>query len=135
MDLAALPVAKALGLAVSNPQGILILGAHSWARNIALKLKKIGVKVTLVDTNKLNVRLARRVKLNAFNGNLLSKETIKEIDMTGIGRLLCLTSNDEANSLAALYLEEEFGREKCISTSSRGVGRGWAGKLFSRIFA
>ena len=56
--LTAAPLARRLGLAVADPQGILIAGAHSVAREIAMALRESGVRVLLVDSNRGNVRAA-----------------------------------------------------------------------------
>ena len=53
---------------------------------------------------------ARLAGLPAHYGGILSEQVLDEIDLYGISRLLALTSNDEANSLAALHFAEIFGR-------------------------
>jgi hypothetical protein len=46
--------------------------------------------------------------LEAFHGNVLSEATEESLNLTGIGRFLALTRNDEANSLACKHMEDEF---------------------------
>ncbi len=53
------PLARRLGLAEMDPQGLLLVGAHRWSRNLAMVLKNAGVKTVLVDTNTRNVGLAQ----------------------------------------------------------------------------
>lgn len=103
-------VARKLGLAQLSPQGVVIGGAAEFARSLALELKERGFRVILVDTNWTRVRDARLAGLHAFHGDIISEAIIDEIDLDGIGRLLALTPNDEANSLAALHFAEVFGR-------------------------
>jgi NhaP-type Na+/H+ or K+/H+ antiporter len=98
----AAPVARWLGLAQADPQGILLLGAHPWARAIAAELKDEGVPVRLVDTNYANISAARMAGLPVYYGNALTEGALDNIDLQGIGRMLALTANDEVNSLAAL---------------------------------
>jgi len=105
-------VAQKLGLARRNPQGILILGAHEWARLIAKKLQEAGIKIILIDTNALNVSLAQQEGLQAFEENILNQDIEENIDLEGIGRLITLTGNDEANSLAVLHFRDIFGRSE-----------------------
>lgn len=106
--LTASPIARWLGVANTNPQGALIIGAHVWAREIASTLQAEGFKVILVDTNRFNEYHARMQGLPTYHGSILSENIMNEIDLVGIGRLLALTPNDEANSLAALHFAELF---------------------------
>jgi len=107
--LTAKPIARLLGVAEAEPQGFLIVGANRYAILLADALAKAGFVVRLVDMNRGNVRQARMQGLEAHEGNILSEFVESELDMSGIGRMFALTSNDEANSLACLQLREEFG--------------------------
>jgi NhaP-type Na+/H+ or K+/H+ antiporter len=105
----AMPLAQRLGLANSNPQGCLILGAHAFGRAIGKVLKNHGLKVLLVDTNYANISLANSEGLSTYHGSIISEDIIDEIDISGLGRLLAMTPNEEVNSLAALYFSKIFG--------------------------
>jgi NhaP-type Na+/H+ or K+/H+ antiporter/mannitol/fructose-specific phosphotransferase system IIA component (Ntr-type) len=102
------PVAQALNLAQPNPQGVLVLGAHNWARQIARALDEQGVRVLMIDSNARLIRSARQEGLLAERANALSEHVIDELDLSGIGRLIALTPNDETNALAALHFAEVF---------------------------
>ena len=104
------PMARRLGLAEEDPQGVLIVGAHRLARAIAAVLKEHGFPAKLLDTNRHNVRQARLQGLDAHHGNAYSEGVLQELDLWGIGRLLAMTSNNEVNSLAALHFPEVFSR-------------------------
>ncbi len=108
--LTALPLANRLGLAEPSPQGFLFVGAHSWARRIALELQNAGFHVALAESNWEHVTAARQAGLPAYYGAVLSEGVLDEINLYGIGRLAAVTSNDEANALAALHFREDFGR-------------------------
>lgn len=110
--LSAFQVAKRLGLAKPNPQGILMVGAHSWARSIAKFLHDNGFQVTLVDSNWANVSAARQDGLKAYYENILIEDLSEDIELEGIGKLIAITRNDEVNSLAALHFIEDFGRSQ-----------------------
>lgn len=103
-------VARKLGLAKPNPQGVLIAGAHSWARTIAKMLHDNGYQVSLVDSNWANVSAARQEGLKAYYENILLEDLSEDLQLDGIGKLLALTRNDEVNSLAALHFIGDFGR-------------------------
>ncbi|UCC73594.1 MAG: sodium:proton antiporter [Gemmatimonadota bacterium] len=109
--LSATPVARWLDVAQPDPQGVLIVGAHPWARAIARELKDEGLPVRLVDTNYTNIAEARMEGLAVYYGSALTEGTLDNIDLAGIGRLLAFTSNDEVNSLTALHFSEVFGRD------------------------
>ena len=104
------PLAKKLKLADPDPQGVLIFGANALGRALALAIKQAGFRTILVDTNVNNVAKARKNRLNAISGNLFSEEVRDQVNLSGIGRLFALTENDQANSLAAVFYEREFGR-------------------------
>ena len=103
-------VARRLGVATPNPQGLLIVGAAKWIRDIAHVVEDQGLRVVLIDSNWANVTTARRDGLTAHYLNILDEGVEDEIDLYGIGRLLSLTANDEVNALAALHFGELFGR-------------------------
>lgn len=107
-SLTAKPVARLLGVAEPEPQGIFILGAHSSARKIAAFLQREGVQVLVADTNFANVSAARVAGLNAYYGSPLSEHSDEELRLSGTGKLLALTSNDEANALTAIKFTRHF---------------------------
>lgn len=118
--LTARPLAIRLGLARANPQGVLIVGAHRWARAIGKALHSAGFPVTLADTNWANVRAARMDGLRAHYGSVLSEHEDEQLPLDGIGRLLALTSNDEVNTLAVQHFTEVFGRAETYQLALRG---------------
>jgi CPA1 family monovalent cation:H+ antiporter len=120
--LGAAPLAIRLGLAVKQPQGFLLLGAQRGARALAAALQEQGVRALLVDTNKRNVTSARMAGLEALHGNLLTEETDEEIDLSGLGRLVALTRNDEINTLAAIHYAHLFGRGELYQQETGDVG-------------
>jgi hypothetical protein len=121
--LTAAPLAYRLGLAVPNPQGILLAGAHASVRAIGKSLKESGFAVLLVDSNRNNVSLAKMDGLPALYGGILSSEVLEEMNLGGIGRLLAMTPNDEVNTLAALEFREVFGRAEVYQLRPASAGR------------
>lgn len=108
--LTAFPLARRLGLAEPSPQGVLFVGAHAWARKIALALKESDFHVALADSSWENVAAARLEGLSTYYGAVLSQDVLDDINLYGIGRLAAVTPNDEANSLSAIHFHEDFGR-------------------------
>jgi hypothetical protein len=110
--LSAGPLARRLGLVHLNPQGILFVGAHTWARTMALALKKEEIPVLMIDTDWENVKEARMAGLPSRYGSALAEKTREEIDFSGLGRMLAITANNEVNSLACKRYPEDFGRNE-----------------------
>jgi NhaP-type Na+/H+ or K+/H+ antiporter len=121
--LSAAPLARLLKVAQPDPQGVLIVGAHPWARAMASELKEKGVTVRLVDTNYANIAEARMEGLPVYYGSALTEVALDAIGLQGIGRLLALTSNDEVNSLTALHFSEVFGRDSVYQLPPEQLAR------------
>lgn len=105
------PIAKWLGLAEPNPQGVIIVGAHRWARDIAAALRDAGIRTLLVDNNRANSRAARAAQLPIHSANILDESLLEEIDLGGMGRLVALTANDLVNVMACQRFMRVLGRE------------------------
>lgn len=121
---ASLPLSRALGVANPNPQGFLILGISDWSIELAKELKENGVRVLMVDNNLRKVMKARNAGVEALQCNILSSAVFERLDLTGIGRLLALTPNDEINALASLRFAPVFGRDNVYQlTPERLVGK------------
>ncbi len=108
--LTAAPVARWLNVAQDNPQGVLFVGASPLSQALAEALQAEGIATCLADTNRSNIATARLSGLNTHYGNVLTEDALDNIELDGIGRILALTPNDEANALAALHFAELFGR-------------------------
>jgi NhaP-type Na+/H+ or K+/H+ antiporter len=106
--LTAAPLARWLGLADPNPEGLLFVGAERWVRTVARFVQDLGYHVHLIDSNPEHVESAREEGLQAQRANALSESVLDEVNLSGIGRLLITIPNDEVGSLAALHFSEIF---------------------------
>ncbi len=104
-------LARFLGLSDGNPQGVLMVGAQGWARSLAQALQKAGIEVTIIDVNFREIQSARMESLNVYHSSILAEDLEERVSLAGLGHLLCLTTNDEVNSLACLHHAAWFGRE------------------------
>lgn len=104
------PAARWLGLSDSNPQGVLILGGQPWARAIAATLGELSIHAMIVDNNLQNTEQARNEGVPAHHGSILSDSAEDDIALTGIGRFIAMTANDQVNTMAALRMARLFGR-------------------------
>ncbi len=111
-------VARRLGLAEQDPQGVLIVGAHPLARAFAKELGRFNIRALLLDNNYSQVAESRLDGVDAYYGNALSEETLSELELGGIGRMLALTSNDDINALAVLHFPGIFGRAQVYQLPS-----------------
>lgn len=105
------PVARMLGLVQQHPRGVLFIGAHSWARRLALAIKGIGYRVIMIDTNVKNIDRALAAGLEGRHGNVLNESLLDELELGGIGSVIAMTPNDEVNSLASLQFKDIVGQE------------------------
>ncbi|MGE5319715.1 MAG: cation:proton antiporter [Hyphomicrobiaceae bacterium] len=103
-------VARRLGLAKAAPQGVLFLGGRFWVREMAKILQDEGYAVMLVDNSRNNVAAARMAGIPAFYASIFADNVLDRVEISGIGKLMAMTSNDDVNSLAALHFAPLFGR-------------------------
>jgi NhaP-type Na+/H+ or K+/H+ antiporter len=121
-SLTAAPLAWYLKLASRSPNGFLIVGAHPWARKIASVLKAQGLAVLLVDTNSANTAEAFKEGFSTYHGSIISESILDEIDISDLGHLLALTSNDMVNSIACIQFKEIFGRKEVYQIRPETTG-------------
>lgn len=120
--LSAPALARKLHIVKPPPRGVLIAGAHEWARQIALALQAAGQTVRLVDTDRENVDAARKQDLSATHASVQSPSILEAADREGLGVLLALTSNDEVNALACLRFASALGRAHIFQLPPREAG-------------
>ncbi|HDH24608.1 MAG TPA: hypothetical protein ENH00_00235, partial [Actinobacteria bacterium] len=103
------PLARWLKLAERHQEGVLVLGAGRVERAIADALADAGVEVVLATTNRDDYYDAVAAGRRTYFGNILARDVDLELDLSGIGRLLALTPNDDVNTLAASRYAATFG--------------------------
>ncbi|MGC9342469.1 MAG: cation:proton antiporter [Bacteroidales bacterium] len=109
--------ARYLNISQSNPDGVIIAGGQEWALDIASILKEKGFRVIIVDTIRYNIKKAKMMGLDAVNESIISEKLIDKLNLEGIGKLIALTSNDEANAMAVLHFSEIFSNENLFQIS------------------
>lgn len=112
-------LANRLGVSEAEPQGFLMMGANQFSIALAATLQAEGFVTRMVDSNWQNGSAARMKGLDVYYGNILSEYTEDTLELGGIGRLLALTRNDEANALACKHFEEEFGSPNVYQLSPK----------------
>ena len=127
--LGAATLARRLGLAEANPQGILFGGATAWIRDVAEILQTNGYAVVLVDTNYQNVSAAKMKGLTAHCKSILSDYVHEEINLAGVGRFLALTKNDAVNAMAAIDFSHLFGSQNVYRLLPSDADKGHRSKV------
>ena len=112
-------VARLLGLFAKQKRGVLIIGAHSLARAVALYLKEKKYQVKLIDTNIEEIGLSRQLGLESYHGNALDPAFLENLQIRGVGLCLALTSNDKVNFLACQLGEKLLGKGICYQLEPR----------------
>ena len=140
------PVAHWLKVADSNPQGLLLIGAQPWVRNLGEVLNRQKIPVLLVDRNRNHIAAAKMQDLRTQHGDVLSEYFDERVDLTGLGKIMALTPNDEVNVLALQHFEHFFGRKDSFIaarekrdaptlTYRTWVGTDWTPARFSARFS
>lgn len=114
------PLSRFLGLSEQSPQGLLLIGAHQWARALAHVLRQEGVRVRLIDKNRNRVLRGRNSGLDVECIDIISEQKFLSADVQGIGYCLALTPNDEVNTLAVLHAQDMgFDRSQVFQLPSK----------------
>lgn len=116
------PLARLLGVSQPNPQGVLFVGAHPLARQMAAALDRENVRTLLVDSNWSNVAAARMDGLKAQLGNANSEYVLEDVDVAELGRMIAVTANNKVNAFAALVFADVFGRRGVYQLSAGSPG-------------
>jgi NhaP-type Na+/H+ or K+/H+ antiporter len=132
-------LAERLGLASSNPQGVVFVGVNRWVVATARLLQDAGVPVLVVARSYASLTDARAQGLRTVTANILSEYAMKDMDLAGIGSFIACTPQDEVNATAAREMVRVFGRANTYQlhrdSATTGTGnelRDTAGHLSAR---
>jgi NhaP-type Na+/H+ or K+/H+ antiporter len=105
-------IARRLGLAAENPNGVLVVGASPWSVALAKTLHELDFPVLLSDSSWHRLAQARLGGLRVHHGQLLSEIAEASLDLHDINQLLAVTPNDAYNALVCTQFAPEFGRNQ-----------------------
>ena len=130
-------VANLLDVKKQESNGLLIIGAHPFARNLAAHLAQKDLPVTLADTNHENVKSAEKLGLRSLEVNALSDKIDEMLTTEDVGQMLAITPSNDVNIFSCQKFEKIFGDENVsricsktetensnVSTSARVMGKG-----------
>ena len=107
--LTAAPVARALEVAGVGRTLVLIVGGHSWAREMAAALKRSGIAVRMWVGSPEHQSAAHDAGLDAERGRIMVDAISREAELEDVTDALLLTASDDFNALAAADLRNELG--------------------------
>ncbi len=102
------PIANWLKVTLPEPHGFLIVGANLVAREIGKALAANGIRVLLADNKFEEINKAKHEGLETFFGNTLSMHVGRNLNLSGIGRLLALSPHESENVAAAMHYRLEL---------------------------
>ncbi|WP_114906599.1 cation:proton antiporter [Ornithinimicrobium murale] len=103
-------LAERLGLATTNPQGVVFAGSQAWVRQTAGALGEVGVPTILVSQDHGELQRARMDGVRTERTNILSDYAINDLDLAGIGSFIAATDDDGTNTTAAREFTHTLGR-------------------------
>lgn len=104
-----------LGVGAPDTEGYLIIGANPVAIRIAEALKHADVETLLCDTGWSDISAARMAGLKTYYGNPISDHAELHLDLSNIGGMLGLSSDQALNTSAAIRFREDFGSSKVFT--------------------
>ena len=102
-------IAEFLKVREPSPTGLLIIGAGNVARAIGKELQSHGFKALTTDSTWENIRLARMDGLETYFGNPVSEHADRNLNLSGLGKLLAMSGRLNLDTLACLRFKSEFG--------------------------
>lgn len=134
------PLARRLGLTLSDEPGIGLVGASPWATEMAAALTAAGVPTLLIDIYPGALDPARARGLSVLQAEILSEQGAEELQGRPVDYLIAVTPDDIYNGLVCARLAPELGRERVFQISPgetqvdlrRGLSRESRGKVLGR---
>ncbi|MFQ3248361.1 MAG: NhaP-type Na+/H+ or K+/H+ antiporter [Glaciecola sp.] len=111
-------VAELLGIRAPAPTGYLIFGGAQFSRMFAKELMTHNVPVCLADTNYETIKLARMDGVPTYFGNPMSEHAERNLDLTGLGKVLVMSPYRQLNPLVTYHFEHEMGKGSVLGLSN-----------------
>lgn len=109
------PLATLLRVRGSPPNGVIIVGAHRLARDVARAVRSLGIPVRLADRNAGRIAIARNEGLDAHVGDATDARWMEDT-LVGVdsGCLIAMTGNDDVDTVVTRYATERFGKDRAL---------------------
>lgn len=112
------PLTRWLGLAARRANGLLVVGATAWTRELTRALQKLDVDVLVADGAYARLRPFRMDGVPVFYGEVLSEEAEEELETLHLSHILSATPNDFYNALVAKAWGARFGRHRSLQLAT-----------------
>lgn len=130
-------LARALGLAATSRNRLLIVGASPWSAAFARALQEAGGSVLLVDNSWQRLRGPRLAGVPVYYGEILSDAAEAAMDLHDVGALLAASGNDAYNALVCTAFAPQLGRGRVFqlpmtaadADDPKAVGRSMRGRV------
>lgn len=106
------PLARRLGLAAEEENGLLIIGASDWTHALAKVLCEHDVDVLVTDGSWHRLKPIRMDGIRTYYGEVLSEHAEHELDVEHLSFLLSATDNDYYNALVCKAMGGQFGHHR-----------------------
>jgi hypothetical protein len=131
------PLARRLGLTLSDRPGLAIVGASDWTTDMAVCLHGDGVPVVLIDAYPGALDRAREAGVAVLQVELMSEHGLEALEGQAVDYLIATTPDDIYNATVCARLAPELGRERVFQVSPgarrlderRGMSRDARGKV------
>lgn len=114
-------LARWLGVAAKQPTGMLIVGVNTWSILLAEQLKKLNIFVRFLDVNPVHCEQARELGFSAVQSDVTHEETFRTLDLSELGTLVAMTSNDAVNTIACDEANDWLGRNHVFQVVSKAT--------------
>jgi len=118
-SLSARTVARFLGVAEPDRNGVLLIGSNPLAMAVATSLQNNDQAVLIADTHWASIQTARMAGLPTFYGSAVSSYADRNMDLTCLGLLFAVSRNPGLNELACLRFSDDFGRNNVFTISNQ----------------
>lgn len=112
------PLARRLGLAAEDENGLLIVGATAWTRELAGTLKSLDVDLLVVDGSWQRLKPFRMDGIRTYYGEILSEHAEHELQDEHLSFLLAATDNHYYNALVCKALGHRFGHHRSFQLAA-----------------
>ena len=111
-------LARRLGLAAKDENGLLIVGASPWTTALAQTIKRLEIDVLLVDGAYSRLKDARMAGVPVYYGEILSDHAEHNLESQHLNCLLCATDNDFYNALVCKAKGRRFGNHRAFQLAT-----------------
>lgn len=122
------PLASLLRVRAGRPNGVIFVGGHRLARELALQLMRLGVPVRVVDTNAGHLAAAAAWNIPAALGDATDLRWLEEdVASPQMGWVMAATDNQTVDTVVSRWAAGHFGPERVLrwvsTAQSTGPGR------------